>query len=203
MVDIPHRADAIRRIGIIGGGRMGSALAAALRRAGYDVAVAHRGEWLTIARDAEIVIVALTWNATAELATIHEAVAGKVVITCTNVETAGGLPVEEGRSGAEAIARVLPEARVVSAFNHVYAELLDGQRRFDGQPVSVFFCGDDEAALAVARELIEALGFDAVQAGPLANARMLETLAELMVYLVRVRGFGPTGAALRLLRATR
>ncbi|HWS71651.1 MAG TPA: NAD(P)-binding domain-containing protein [Thermoanaerobaculia bacterium] len=191
----------MRRIGIIGGGRMGSALAAALRRAGYDVAVAHRGEWLAVARDADVLIIALTWNATSELATLGDAVVGKVVITCTNVETEGGLAVPAGTSGAEAIARELPSAHVVSAFNHLYAELLDDPGGFDGAPLSVFFCGDDGEALAVTRELIEALGFDAVPSGPLANARMLEMLAELMVYLVRVRGYGPAGVALRLVRA--
>jgi len=47
--------------------------------------------------------------------------------------------------------------------------------------------------------LIATLGFEPVEAGPLENARLLESLAELMVYLVRARGYGPAGAALRLL----
>lgn len=119
---------------------MGAALEAALRRRGYSVAVAHRGSWLDVARDAEIVIVALAWSATLGLRTLAPALDGKVVITCTNVETEGGLSVPAGTSGAEAIARSLPAARVVSAFNHLYAELLDGETAFDCGVPGVVFC---------------------------------------------------------------
>jgi predicted dinucleotide-binding enzyme len=206
-------------VGIIGAGRMGLAMARALVRAGYAVRLGSRdpgrltgkmrdrsitaASWQEAADRSGIILLALLWQDTNDLAALAPALAGKVVITCTNHETGGGLPaglaVLPGSSAAETISAALPGARVVAAFNHVYAELLDRESRFDGGTPTVFVAADDPAAKADAMHLIEHLRLDPVDAGPLAHARLLEAMAEMMVHLVRVRGFGPEGVALRLM----
>jgi 8-hydroxy-5-deazaflavin:NADPH oxidoreductase len=80
---------------------------------------------------------------------------------------------------------------VVKAFNAVFAEVYASQNpKIDGQTISIFFAGDDAEAKQKVGELIERLGFDAVDAGPLQNARYLEPLSLLNIHLGRVLGFG-------------
>lgn len=87
---------------------------------------------------------------------------------------------------------------MVKTLNHVYAEVLGA--RFRDEKATVFYCGDDSAAKQAAAELIRDLGFDAVDAGDLTNARYLEPLAQLLVNLVRVQGYKPPDTAYQLLR---
>jgi len=194
---------------------MGVALARALFHAGYSVRVGSRrpvalaprfarttittGTWQQVAESADLVILSLLWSDTADLPALAPALAGKVVVTCTNPETGGGLAIAPGTSGAEAVAVALPGSRVVAAFNHVYAELLTRETRFDGGTPTVLVAGDDNRAKAAVVAIINRLGLDPVEAGPLANAGLIEAIAELMVHLVRTRGFGPEGIALRLM----
>jgi 8-hydroxy-5-deazaflavin:NADPH oxidoreductase len=70
-------------------------------------------------------------------------------------------------SGAEEIARLLLDANVVKAFNAVFAEVYASQNpKIGGQTISIFFCGDDVGSKEKVGELIDRLGFDAVDAGP-------------------------------------
>jgi hypothetical protein len=94
-------------------------------------------------------------------------------------------------SGGEEIARQFPSATVVKAFNAIFAEVYAAQNtQIGGRAVTVFFAGDDPQAKAGVRELIMTLGFDAVDAGLLANARYLEPLSLLNIHLGKVLGFG-------------
>ena len=94
-------------------------------------------------------------------------------------------------SGGEEIARQFPSANVVKAFNAIFAEVYAAQNtQIGGRAVTVFFAGDDPQAKAGVRELIMTLGFDAVDAGLLANARYLEPLSLLTIHLGKVLGFG-------------
>jgi 8-hydroxy-5-deazaflavin:NADPH oxidoreductase len=61
---------------------------------------------------------------------------------------------------------------------------------FRDQPATMFYCGDDEAAKAVVRQLTDDLDLEPVDAGPLVNARQLEPLAALYVYLAIFGGWG-------------
>ena len=91
----------------------------------------------------------------------------------------GSLP-----SAAEDIAKWVPEARVVKAFNSLGAEhLLNTQ--FGSQQADTFICGDDEAAKAVVKQLAEDIGFGVIDAGSLSNAHLLESLAKLWITLSR------------------
>jgi predicted dinucleotide-binding enzyme len=201
-------------IAILGTGRMGTSLGVALRHAGYRVLFGssnpegarrrlHASRFdvtdsLDASRRADVAMLALTWDATAKLPHLRRVLHGKVVISCTNAETGGGLVIPPGLSATETIASVLPGARVVAAFNHIYAELLAGVP-FDGGLPSVLVCGDDPDAVAVASMMAAALGFEAVHAGGIERAGLVESVAALMVTLVRERGMPPDSIALRLM----
>jgi len=94
-----------------------------------------------------------------------------------------------------------PTARVVKIFNTTGVENM-ASPMYGDQAATVFYCGDDEPACAVAAKLAADLGFDAVSAGPLRNARLLEPLALLWINQARVQG-ASRGVAFKLLRRDR
>jgi len=103
------------------------------------------------------------------------------------------LVVAHTSSGAEELARMIPFARVVSAFNTVPSEVLFGvyeAKRKATRP-SLVYCGDDESGKAVAAELIRDVGFDPLDAGPLRIARYTEPLALLVAELAYEGEGGP------------
>lgn len=71
--------------------------------------------------------------------------------------------------------------------------------RYGSQPASMFLCGDDSKAKSVVARLGEEIGFEMIDAGPLANARLLEPLAMLWISLAYRQGLGPN-IAFKLLR---
>ncbi len=85
-------------------------------------------------------------------------------------------------SGAEELQKKLPKARVVKAFNTVFAQHMDSGRLGD-QPLTAFVAADDAAAKQTALELARGIGFDAVDAGRLKSARQLEPLAFFNIQL--------------------
>jgi predicted dinucleotide-binding enzyme len=197
-------------ITLIGTGSMGSALAKQLTRAGHVVritardlakaqalAAANPGAVAAAPADAlagsDVVIVA-TGYADAVLALRSlGSLAGKVVIDITNPLTADfmGLTLGYDTSAADEIDKALPEAEVVKAFNTLFAQVLaDGPQFADGQVAPAFFAGDSERAKHTAKALIESLGFTPIDAGPLKNARYLEPLAGLNIYLGYGAGLG-------------
>jgi predicted dinucleotide-binding enzyme len=109
---------------------------------------------------------------------------GKVVIDITNPLTADymGLTVGHSTSAAEEIARAVPGAHVVKAFNTLFAQVLSQGAKLGDQALTVFYAGDDEAAKASVKALAESLGYATVDAGALKNARYLEPLAGLNIY---------------------
>lgn len=127
-------------------------------------------------------------------------IAGKVVIDCINPlnETFSGLTHGFSVSAAELVASWAPEARVVKAFNTVSARVM-ADPNFDGQPATLFFCGDDDDAKQMVRQLASDLGFEPVDAGPLANARYLEPLAMLYIHLA-VRGGWGSNTAFKIMK---
>jgi len=89
----------------------------------------------------------------------------------------------------------------VKIFNTTGVENL-ASPRYGDQAATMFYCGDDEQACAVAAKLATDLGFDAASAGPLRNARLLEPLALLWVNLAMAQVAG-RGIAFKLLRRDR
>lgn len=189
-------------ITILGAGNMGSALARQFSRAGHRVritsrdlakadavATANAGVIAAPAGDAlsgsDVVVLATGYADAVPALRSLGSLAGKVVIDISNPMTAdySGLTVGFDSSAAEEIAKALPGAEVVKAFNTLFASVLDDGPRFaDGDTAPVFFAGDSERGKQTARALIESIGFTPVDAGALKNARYLEPLAGLNIY---------------------
>ncbi|NRQ35509.1 NADPH-dependent F420 reductase [Nonomuraea sp. NN258] len=189
------------KISIIGEGNVGSALARRLATAGHTVTTANSAtaadQVAAQVAEADVTVLAVPFPAVAQLdAEIKTALRDKVVIDVTNPLAADFMSLTVGHttSAGEQVAATLPGARVVKAFNTVFAATLDTAGLF--LPVA----SDDEAAKKTVLELGTQLGFDAVDAGPLANARYLEPAVELLIQLAYGRGMGP-GIGFTLARA--
>jgi uncharacterized membrane protein YphA (DoxX/SURF4 family) len=116
---------------------------------------------------------------------------GKVVIDISNPMTAdySGLSIGHDTSAAEEIAKAIPKANVVKAFNTLFAQVLAQGASFgNGTKAPAYVAADSERAKATATALIESIGFQPVDAGPLKNARYLEPLAGLNIYSATARG---------------
>jgi predicted dinucleotide-binding enzyme len=174
------------KIGIIGNGNVGSALERGLKRAGREVkavgsdkaAVRDTAAW------ADTVIVAVPFGALDDVVrTAGDALEGKTVVDVTNaLDGKMNLALGFSTSGAEELQKKLPKARVVKAFNTVFAQHMD-KGKLDGEPLTAFAAGDDAQAKATVLELERDIGFDAVDAGPLRNARLLEPLGYFNIQL--------------------
>lgn len=167
------------RVAIIGRGNVGSALEKGLERGEQEVQtvgkepdrVAELAEW------GEIIVLAVPFpereNALEEMG---EAIEGKTIVDVSNAVTPENeFASSSEQSGAEELQAMAPEARVVKAFNTVFAEQM-ASGNLHGDPLTVFAAGDDEQARQHAISLAEAIGFETVDAGPLKNARWLEAL---------------------------
>lgn len=87
-------------------------------------------------------------------------------------------------SAAEEIAKLVPEAKVIKAFNTLFAQIFASQNpEIKGNRLTVFYAGDDKDAKIKVAELISKMGFDAVDSGPLSAAKYLEPLAFLNISL--------------------
>ncbi|PYP77107.1 MAG: NADPH-dependent F420 reductase [Gemmatimonadetes bacterium] len=196
-------------IGIIGAGNMGAAFAKRLAAAGHRVAItatdASQAEQAAraagagaravpaaeVARGADLLILAVPYGAAVDALRAAGDLAGTTVIDISNPlkPDMSGLQVGHTTSAAEEIQRAVPTARVVKAFNTIFAPLLAGDAR-----AQVFFAGDDAEAKERVRAVIDSAGFEAVDAGPLANARHLEPAGMLNIYFAYVAGRGPVAA---------
>ena len=199
---------------VIGAGNMGSAFVKQLSAAGHSVSVTARdgakaaalaaqypgvkAVAASSAADGKDVVVLATGYA--EAASALQSVGnlqGKVVVDITNPLTADymGLTVGHSTSAAEEIAKAIPGANVVKAFNTLFAQVLaQGAKLADGSKATVFYAGDAAAAKETVKALAESLGFATADAGGLKNARYLEPLAGLNIYFGYGAGRG-TGIA--------
>ena len=191
-----------KNIGIIGDGNVGSALARGLRRAGHEVRAVGKdtSAILATASWGEVVVLAIPFGAIDELVSnAGEALAGKTVVDATNaLDASMNLAVGFATSGAEELQKKLPRSRVVKAFNTVFAQHMDSGRLGD-KPLTTFVASDDAGARETALQLAREIGFDAIDAGPLKNARLLEPLAYFNIQLGYVLGL-VTQIGFKLLR---
>lgn len=197
-------------ITVIGAGNMGSAFVKQLTLAGHQVnvtardvakaeavAAAHPGARAVTtelaADQAEVVIIATAYDDAVNALRSVGDLQGKVIIDITNPLTADymGLTVGHQTSAAEEIAKALPGADVVKAFNTVFAQVLAAGGNFgDGRKVTVFLAGDSAQSKEKVRAVAESIGFAAIDAGGLKNARYLEPLAGLNIYFGYGAGLG-------------
>ena len=202
------------RIGILGSGLMGGKLGTLFARAGHDVVFSYartKGKLARLAReagtnaqagtpaeaaeDADAVLLAVHWSRVDDVLAQAGDLAGTTVVTCSLPmnDDDTDLVLAHKTSGAEALAKKRPKARVVSAFGTVPSEVLYGvyERRRRKQRASLLYCGDDEHAKSVAVRLIRDVGFDPVDAGPLRMARNLEPFTLLIAQLAYEGKGGP------------
>jgi hypothetical protein len=181
----------MKRIGIIGDGNVGSALARGLKRAGYDVRATGKENVKETAAWGEIVILAVPFGAIDDaLSTMGDAIDGKILVDVTNALDANmNLVLGCTNSGAEELQKKAQNAKVVKAFNTVFAEHQDKGKVGD-EVLTAFVASDDDASRDAVLALAKDIGFDAVSAGPLQNARWLETLGYLNIQLGYVVGLG-------------
>lgn len=206
-------------VGVIGTGRMGSGLGQRWAASGHRVMFGSRtpdkakrladaigngadgGAIADATRFGEVVLLAVPWFAVRDIVQTMGNVDGKVLMDCINPVQPDyrGLAVDCSTSAAEEIAKMAPNADVVKAYNHVYAEVIHTNPQIQSQPTTVFYCGGDHVAKASVATLIADSGFEAVDAGGLTCARYLEALAMLMIHLASTQRMG-TNMGLKLLR---
>ena len=181
------------KIGIIGKGHVGSALERGLRRAGFDVrAVGNDAKAVReTAKAANVVMIAVPFGAIDDvLRELGGAIDGKIVVDVTNALTPDyQLALGYSTSGAEELQKKALKAHVAKAFKTVFAANMDtGQVK--GERLSAFVASDDDDAKKTVLEMARAIGFDAVDAGPLRNARLLEPLGYFNIQLGMKLGMG-------------
>ena len=202
------------RIGILGSGLMGGKLGTLFARGGHEVLFsyarreqklkklardakgkARAGTPREAARDADAVLLAVHWSRVDDVLNQAGDLSGKLVLTCSlpmnDDDTA--LVVAHTSSGAEELAKKIPKARVVAAFNTVPSEVLFdvyAAKRKASRP-SLVYCGDDPKAKKVAASLIRDVGFEPVDAGPLRIARYTEPFGLLIAQLAYEGEGGP------------
>ena len=193
---------AAEQIAVIGTGMMGGALGPRLVAAGHRVTygsrdpgqehvvalLARSGEAATATthveavRDADIVIIAVPWKAVEPVvAGLKDELDGKIVVDITNALTLAddGLPqMAVETSGGELVQSWIPDAKVVKAFNTVGFHVVMEPQRGNG-PVSVPIASNHAEAKARVSTLVEQLGFEPLDAGPMRFSRTLERLAGL------------------------
>jgi predicted dinucleotide-binding enzyme len=192
------------RIGVLGTGMVGRAIAGRLRELGHDVRVGSR----TAGGDAVVFADAaahgeLLFNCTAGSASVaaltaagEDNLAGKVLVDVSNaLDFSSGdaaLFVTSTESLAERIQAAFPAARVVKSLNTVNCNVMVDPSLVPGDHV-VFVCGNDDAAKAQVRELLGGFGWPServVDLGDLSAARGTELYLMLWLRLWRVVG-GP------------
>jgi 8-hydroxy-5-deazaflavin:NADPH oxidoreductase len=209
------------KVTIIGAGNMGRGIGTRLVSGGNDVQIVDHdpGEARALADelagqgngsataaaegdpiDGDVVVLAVYYPSVPGLLEQYgEQLAGKIVVDITNplnMETFDSLATPPDSSAAEEIAKLLPQATVVKAFNTTFAgTVAEGQ--VAGEQLDVFVAGDDEDARRKVGGLIEAGGMRAVDTGPLHRARQLEHLGLLHIVLQEPLGAG-YGSAFKL-----
>jgi predicted dinucleotide-binding enzyme len=141
--------------------------------------------------DAEAILFAVPWPCARETLTALGNLTDRVLIDCTNplLSDLSGIELGHIISAGEQIATWAPGAKVVKAFNTASVKVMLNPQ-FGDHRATMFYCGDDAAAKLTVRQLIEVIGFDAVDAGSLTNSRYLEPLAMLYIHLAFRQGFG-------------
>jgi len=184
------------RIGIVGAGELGGALAELWVSAGHQVAIGDPGgssaskdlverlgssaRSTTIedaARFGEVVLLAVPFGAPDSLPPALS-VAGKIVIDAMNAisETGENMPLD-GRASSDIVAERFPDARIVKAFNAILADTIRSEGRLSvpaDRRFVVFIAGDDGRSKARVSTLIEEIGFTPIDTGSLARGGRLQ-----------------------------
>jgi predicted dinucleotide-binding enzyme len=199
------------RIGLLGSGVVGQALARGLARHGHEVRIGTRkdavedlpvGSPADVVEGADLVFLSVLGTAAVDVATgVREQRRGKVLVDTTNpLDFSSGRPglfVGLTDSLGEQVQRAVPEALVVKAYNTVGNTLMVDPE-LPGGPPSMFIGGDSDEAKAVVSELLVATGWDVVDLGGIDASRWLEAMC--IAWVLHGARTGTWEHAFRLLR---
>jgi len=202
------------KIGILGSGLMGGKLGTLWARAGYEVVFScakTKGKLESLAKEAggkakagtvaeavegaDSLLLAVHWSRVDDVLKQAGNLSGKVILTCSLPMDAQNTKLILGltTSGAEELAKKVPKAKVVSAFNTVPSEVLFGV--FEGRKKttkpSLVYCGDDAGAKKTAAGLIRDVGFDPYDIGDLKAARYTEPFTMIVAEIAYGGPKGP------------
>ena len=199
------------KIGIIGAGNVGGVLGTRWAKLGHEVTFSTRdpqsdaikkllaeagptakaGTLDETVKANEILLLATPWPVTKDILSKAGDLTGKILIDATNafLPQLTGLEVGTTNSGGEMVSQWAAGAKVVKAFNTIGNNIM-ADPNINGHAALLLYCGDDEDAKKIVQTLATELGFDAQDAGPLTQARLLEPLAMLWVSLAFTRGYG-------------
>jgi len=207
-------------IAVIGSGNMGSGLGKIWAKKGHKIIFSFSRDMARLTelagsvpnaraatpaeavQQSEVVLLSVRWANIEEAIKAAGSLKGKILIDCTNPlkPDLSDLAIGHTTSAAEEIAKLAVGAKVVKAFNTVFAEVYhSGSRLFGTRITTMFYCGDDVGAKTTVEQLIKEIGFEPIDAGGLRVARYLEPLAMLMIQLGYVKGMG-TNIAMSLIR---
>lgn len=149
--------------------------------------------------DVEIVVLATPHVSTVSIIKQLPSLASKIIIDTTNPlkEDFSGLTVGTDSSAGEEIEKLIPNSKVVKAFNMTGTDNM-ANPAYDDQKLSMLICGNSEDAKSVVGSLVEELGFDVIDCGPMTSARYLEPMAMLWITLAGTMNRG-TNFGFRLL----
>ena len=173
-----------------------------MSRAGYEVRAVGKDANAVreTARWSDVVILALPYEAAGQVLDANrDVVAGKPIIDVTNPLTPDyQLALGFTTSAAEQLQAKAPSAKMVKAFNYLFAPQM-ATGTVNNTTLSLFVAGDDDSAKGTVQELGRDLGFDAIDSGPLTNARWLEALGYLNIQLGFMQKMG-TNIGFKLVR---
>jgi 8-hydroxy-5-deazaflavin:NADPH oxidoreductase len=182
------------KIGVLGAGNIGGTLGNHFARAGHEVFFSSRhpdklrelvteaGNWAKAgtleqaANFGEVIILAIPWRKKEELPS-PELFKSKVVVDAMNPYTAFGRVMDLGyATSSEDVAKLLPGARLVKAFNTLFAaDLRSAAFKSGAERLAMFVAGDDPEAKKTVSALIEDIGFVPIDAGTLrGGGRMMQ-----------------------------
>ncbi|WP_329192093.1 MULTISPECIES: NADPH-dependent F420 reductase [unclassified Streptomyces] len=191
----------MNEIAVLGNGRVGGNLAAALTRAGHHVTVADstRGAAADAARAARMVINATPGAGSLErLAALREELRGKILVDVSNATTDGpdGLPADllyPGSSLAERLQEALPDTRVVKTLNTMLFPVMTAPAMLT-RPPTAFLSGEDPQAKQTVHDLLTDLGWRKEwisDLGGIRTARATEAAILFVPHVIRSSGFAP------------
>ncbi|WRS29817.1 NAD(P)-binding domain-containing protein [Actinomycetaceae bacterium MB13-C1-2] len=181
-------------VSVFGKGNMGSAIAGVLSDGGANVEVFDSSS-SDVTVNGDIVVLAVPYSALATIAQQYgDQLAGKIVVDITNpldFSTFTLIPAADSSATAE-LAALLPESKVVKAFNTNFAATL-GAKKVGEATTTVLIAGDDSDAKAELAAAVTAGGLNALDAGALGRARELEAIALTQMALAASEQIGWTG----------
>jgi predicted dinucleotide-binding enzyme len=183
-----------QRVGIIGSGEVGKALARGFASRNCEVKIGSRAktsELVTFdeaAKFGEIIVLATKWEGTQNALQLADPVhfRGKLVIDATNPIKYGddGQPIGLERgfsdSAGEQVQRWLPGAKVVKAFN-IVGNALMVDPKLPGGPPTMFIAGNDDGAKKAVTEILVDFGWETIDLGGIEASRMLESMCWMWV----------------------